>query len=166
MRNFVPMQISKNLVATIEYELTDDGGEVIDTSKGGPPLAYLHGAGNLIPGLEAELEGKGSGDSFKVRIDPENAYGPRHDELVQGVPRSQFPEEADIQPGMQFQAQVPEGVQIVTVVGIEGENVMLDGNHPLAGVHLNFEVTIVEVREATAEELEHGHVHGAGGHEH
>jgi len=160
------MQITKNLVASIDYELTDDSGEVIDTSKGRPPLAYLHGAGNLIPGLESELEGKGSGDSFKIRIAPEDAYGVRHEEMVQDVPRTQFPPDADIQPGMQFQAQGPQGAQIVTVVAIEDETVKLDGNHPLAGVSLNFDVTIIEVRDATAEELEHGHVHGPGGHEH
>lgn len=160
------MQISKNAVATIEYELTDDDGQVIDSSKGGAPLAYIHGAGNLIPGLEAELEGKTSGDSLKVRIAPENAYGERSDELVQPVPRAQFPPEADVKPGMQFQAQSEAGVQVVTVVDVKDDTVMLDANHPLAGVALSFDVTVVEVREATSEELEHGHVHGAGGHEH
>ena len=160
------MQIAKNAVALIQYELTDDAGEVIDTSKGGEPLAYLHGAGNLIPGLEKELEGKGGGDAFKVRIAPEDAYGERHDEMIQEAPRSQFPEDADIQPGMQFQAQGPEGSMVVTVVAVEDETVKLDGNHPLAGVHLTFDVTVVEVREATPEELEHSHVHGPGGHDH
>ena len=86
--------------------------------------------------------------------------------MVQDVPRSQFPEDADVQPGMQFQAQVPGGVQVVTVVAVEGDTIKLDGNHPLAGVHLNFDVTVVEVRDATPEELEHGHVHGPGGHAH
>ena len=156
------MQISKNVVASIEYELTADGGEVIDSSKGGPPLAYLHGNGNLIPGLEAELEGKGSGDSVKVRIAPENAYGPRNEDMVQPVPRSDFPADADLQPGMQFQAQTPDGMLILTIVEIDGDTVKLDGNHPLAGMHLNFDVTVIDVREATAEELENGHVQGPG----
>ena len=160
------MQITKNAVAEIEYELKDDGGEVLDTSRGRDPLAYLHGAGNLIPGLEAELEGKTSGSSFQVRIEPQDAYGVRREELVQAVPRTQFPDEADVQPGMQFQAQSPSGAQVVTVVGVEGDQVTLDANHPLAGVALNFDVTVVAVREATPEELEHGHVHGAGGHAH
>jgi len=161
------MQITKNAVATIEYELTDDAGEVVDSSKGSDPLAYLHGAGNIIPGLESELEGKTIGDAFKVRISPEDGYGPRRDEMVQDVPREQFPDDAEIQPGMQFQAQGPSGgVHVVTVVGVQGDQVKLDANHPLAGVHLNFDVKIVEVREATAEELEHGHVHGPGGHDH
>jgi FKBP-type peptidyl-prolyl cis-trans isomerase SlyD len=160
------MQIEKNIVATIEYELKDDEGEVIDSSKGGDPLTYLHGVGNLIPGLESELEGKGLGDAFKVRIKPEDGYGERLDEMVQEVPRSQFPDDADIEAGMQFQAQTPSGGHVVTVIEAEGDTVKLDANHPLAGVHLNFDVTISEVRAATPEELEHGHVHGEGGHEH
>ena len=155
------MQITKNVVASIEYELTADGGEVIDSSRGGPPLAYLHGSGQLIPGLEAELEGKGSGDSVQVRIPPENAYGPRNEQMVQGVPRADFPADAKLEPGMQFQAQTPDGMLILTVVDVEEDTVKLDGNHPLAGMHLNFDVKVVDVREATAEELEHGHVHDA-----
>jgi len=160
------MQITKNAVALIEYELTNDEGEVIDTSKEGGPIAYLHGVGNLVPGLEAELEGKGSGAKFKVRISPEDGYGERSDEMVQDVPRTQFPPDADIKPGMQFQAQGPGGDRIVTIVEVEAETVKLDANHPLAGMHLCFEVDVKEVREATAEELEHGHVHGVGGHQH
>jgi len=160
------VQITEKLVASIEYTLTDDKGEVIDTSEGKAPLTYLHGAGALIPGLESQLEGKGAGDAFKTRIDPADGYGERHEEMVQEVPREQLPAEMDIVPGMQFQAQGPQGVQVVTVVSIEGDTVKMDGNHPLAGVALNFDVKIVEVREATAEELEHGHVHGPGGHQH
>jgi len=160
------MQITKNAVVSIEYELTDDAGEVIDTSKGGAPLAYLHGAGNLIPGLEAELDGKTGGDAFDVRITPEDGYGPRNEAMVQEVPRSQFPDDVEVQPGMQFRAETPHGAQIVTIVGCEDEAVKVDANHPLAGMHLNFSVKVVEVREATAEELEHGHVQGPGDHEH
>jgi len=160
------MQITKNAVALIEYELTNDEGEVIDTSKEGGPIAYLHGTGNLVPGLELELEGKGSGDEFKVRITPEDGYGERSEEMIQDVPRTQFPPDAEIEPGMQFQAEGPEGARIVTIIEVADETVKLDANHPLAGIHLSFEVKIVEVREATAEELEHGHVHGAGGHQH
>ncbi len=157
------MQITKNAVASIHYKLTDDDGLVLDSSEGRDPLAYLHGAGNLIPGLEQELEGKTNGDAFEVRVDPENAYGVRNEEMVQDVPRSALPPDVDIQVGMQFQAQGPGGVQVVTVLAIEGETVKMDGNHPLAGVHLNFAVEVIDVREATSEELEHGHVHGAGG---
>lgn len=160
------MRITKDAVASIEYELKDDTGEVLDTSKGHGPLAYIHGAGNLIPGLESELEGKASGDSFKVRIAAEDAYGARNEDLVQDVPRSRFPEEAEIEPGVQFQAEGPAGIEIVTVIAVEEETVKLDGNHPLAGVNLAFDVTVVDVRDATPTELEHGHVHGPGGHAH
>jgi len=160
------MQITKNAVAAIEYELKDDAGEIIDTSEGSEPLTYIHGMGSLIPGLEAELEGKASGDELKVRIEPEDAYGERHEEMVQDVPRSELPDGVELQPGTQLQAQGPAGVQVVTVVSIDGDTVKMDGNHPLAGVNLNFDVKVVEVREATAEELEHGHVHGPGGHQH
>ncbi len=160
------MQITKNAVALIEYELTNDDGEVIDTSKGAGPLAYLHGVGNLVPGLESELEGKETGAEFKVRISPDDGYGERSEAMIQDVPRTQFPPDADVKPGMQFQAQSPDGARIVTIVDVEDETVKLDANHPLAGMHLSFEVKVVEVREATAEELEHGHVHGPGGHQH
>ena len=160
------MEITKNAVASFEYELTNDEGEVLDTSKGREPMAYLHGAGNIIPGLEAELEGKTTGDSFKVRIEPENAYGVRNDEMVQKVPRASFPPDADIAPGMQFQAQGPQGIQIVAVVGVDDQEVTIDANHPLAGMALSFDVKVTDVRTATEEELQHGHVHGPGGHQH
>lgn len=160
------MQITQNAVASFEYELTNDDGEVLDTSKGREPLVYLHGAGNIIPGLEAELEGKGVGDSFKVRIDAANAYGERNEEMVQAVPRSSFPQEADIVVGMQFQAQGPAGAQVVSVVGVADEEITIDANHPLAGLALSFDVKITDVRDATEEELAHGHVHGPGGHHH
>ena len=156
------MQITEKLVASIEYTLTDDGGQVIDSSEGREPLTYLHGAGNLIPGLESQLEGKGAGDTFKTRIEPADGYGDRNDAMIQSVPRGELPAEVEIQVGMQFQAQSEAGMQVVTVVAIEGDDVKMDGNHPLAGVALNFDVKIVEVREATAEEIEHGHVHGEG----
>lgn len=160
------MQITQNAVASIEYTLTDDSGEVIDTSKGQGPLTYLHGTGSLIPGLENELEGKGVGDAFKVRVEPDEAYGQRNEEMVQDVSREQLPADLDPQIGMQLQAQTEQGMHVVTVVGVEEAHVRLDANHPLAGVTLNFDVQVVEVREATGEELEHGHVHGPGGHEH
>lgn len=160
------MQIVKNAVVRIDYTLTNNEGEVLDTSKGREPLAYVHGVGGLIPGLEEELDGKAAGDSLKVSIPPEKGYGERNDGLVQTVPREQLPAEADVKIGMQFQAQSNAGVHVVTVTEIAGEEVTLDANHPLAGETLNFDVNIVDVREATTEELEHGHVHGAGGHQH
>lgn len=161
------MQITKHTVATLEYTLTDESGEVLDTSKGRGPLAYVHGLGMLIPGLEEELEGKVQGDSLKARIEPDKGYGVRDDQMVQSVPREQLPAEVDVEVGMQFQAQTQDGgAHVVTVVEIEGETIKLDANHPLAGVTLHFDVEVVEVREATSEEIEHGHVHGPGGHEH
>lgn len=160
------MKISKNSVASIEYTLTDDGGTVIDTSEGGAPLAYIHGIGNLIPGLEKELEGKTAGDELKVHIAPEDGYGERNDQMVQAVSRSEMPEGVEIEVGMQLQAESDQGMHVVTVIGVDDDKIQLDANHPLAGVPLNFDVKVVEVRDATAEELEHGHVHGEGGHEH
>ncbi len=160
------MQIKDDLVARIHYTLTDDKGVVIDKSEEGSPLPYLHGKGNLIPGLESELVGRKVGDQFSVRIEPKNAYGDRNEEMVQDIPRTALPEDIDVQPGMQFEARSDEGSHLVTVVGIEGESVRIDGNHPLAGVHLNFEVEVADVREASSEEIEHGHVHGEGGHQH
>lgn len=160
------MQIANDVVALIEYTLTDDQGNVIDSSVGGEPLAYLHGAGNIIPGLESALEGKQVGDSLKVSVAPAEGYGEKDDGLLQVVPRSMFRGVDQIEPGMQFHAQTDYGMQVITVTTVEGDNVTVDGNHPLAGQNLNFDVKVVEVRAASAEELEHGHVHGAGGHHH
>lgn len=160
------MQISKNVVARIDYQLTDDDGNVLDTSEGRGPLTYLHGASNIIPGLEKELEGKADGDQLTVRVPAEEAYGPRHEGLVQQVPRSNFPPEPEPVPGMQFQGENEQGVVIMRVIAVEGDQVTMDANHPLAGMALNFAVTVVDTREATEEEVQHGHVHGPGGHEH
>lgn len=160
------MQIAKNTVVTIDYTLTDDDGDVVDTSQGREPLSYIQGVGSIIPGLESALEGKSTGDSLEVTIPPEQAYGARQDTLVAQVPRDRFESADQLQPGMQFQTQTESGIQVITVVGIDGDTVTVDANHPLAGATLNFAVSIVGVRDATTEELEHGHVHGAGGHEH
>ena len=160
------MQIAKNTVATIDYTLTDPQGQVIDSSKGREPLAYLHGASNIIPGLESALEGKSAGDTMIVSVPPEQGYGMRDPNLVQPVPRTNFQGAPDIKPGMQFQAHTAEGARIVTVVKVDEQNVTVDANHPLAGMDLKFDVSVVGVREASAEELKHGHAHGAGGHHH
>lgn len=160
------MQIAQNTVALIDYTLTNDAGEVLDSSDGGEPLAYVHGVGAMIPGLEKELEGKAGGDDLEVRIPAAEAYGERNDELVHEVPRSQLPPDAPVEVGVQFQAESPQGMHMLTVVKVEGDTVHMDANHPLAGVPLNFKVSIREVRTATAEEIEHGHVHGPGGHQH
>ncbi|BCX88338.1 FKBP-type peptidyl-prolyl cis-trans isomerase SlyD [Methylomarinovum tepidoasis] len=153
------MQVSENKVVSIHYTLKNDAGEVIDSSEGREPLTYLHGVGNIIPGLEKALEGKDVGEHVDVSIAPEEAYGERNDALVQAVPRSAFEGVDEIKPGMQFQAQTPAGMQILTVVKVEGDEVIVDGNHPLAGETLHFSVDITDVRDATEEEKSHGHVH-------
>lgn len=161
------MQITKHKVATIDYTLTNPSGQVLDTSKGAQPLSYLHGVGGIIPGLETALEGKSKGDQLNVTIPPDQAYGARNEQLVQDVPKKAFQGVQDVRPGMQFRAQGPQGqTQVVTVVSVADESVKVDANHPLAGVTLSFDVNIVDVREATQDEIAHGHVHGPGGHHH
>lgn len=160
------MLIAQDKVVLIHYTLTNDAGETIDSSSGGDPLAYIHGQGNLIPGLEKALEGKQAGDKLNVKVEPAEGYGVRDDKLLQQVPKRQFGG-ANLQPGMQFHAQTSQGhARVVTVVRIQGDMVTVDGNHPLAGENLNFDVEVTEVRDATQQELEHGHVHGPGGHHH
>ncbi|NLO79197.1 MAG: peptidylprolyl isomerase [Xanthomonadaceae bacterium] len=154
------MQVAKDKVVSIDYTLTDDDGSVLDTSNGRAPLAYLHGAGNIIPGLEKALEGKQVGDQLTVRIPPAEAYGERDEALTQVVPMELFQGVDRVEPGMRFQAQTSAGIQVVTVSKVEGDEVTIDGNHPLAGKPLNFEVSVVDIRDATPEELAHGHVHG------
>ncbi len=156
------MQITKNKVASIHYTLRDDEGTVIDSSEGRDPLAYLHGAGNLIQGMEEGLEGKSKGEKLQLKIDPEKGYGEKDENLVQQVPRSSFGTQ-EVKTGMRFSTN-QGGVVTVTEVGLE--SVTVDGNHPLAGVPLNFDVEIIDVRNATADEITHGHVHGEGGHQH
>ena len=160
------MQVGTQKVVTIDYTLRSDSGDVLDTSKGRGPLTYLHGAGNLIPGLEAALDGKQAGDAMTVNVAPEDAYGHKDEQLVQQVPKNMFSGAETITPGMQFQAQTQAGPRVVTVVAVQDETVTIDANHPLAGMPLNFEVTIIEVRDAKEEEKTHGHVHGPGGHQH
>ncbi len=158
------MQIENEKVVTLHYKLTDNKGAVIDQSDDGS-FAYLHGANNIIPGLEDALTGKNAGDKFDVTIAPEQGYGERNEAMLQEVPREMFESGADIQVGSQFHAQGPNGeTLVVAVVEVKDDKVVVDGNHPLAGVPLNFDVEVVDVRDATAEEIEHGHVHGAGGH--
>jgi FKBP-type peptidyl-prolyl cis-trans isomerase SlyD len=154
------MVIEKDRVATIDYSLKNSGGEVLDSSEGAEPLVYLHGNDNIIAGLEKHLVGKKAGDKVDCVVPAKEGYGERDDSLVFKVKRSEFGEGAEIEVGMQFEAHGEDGAQIVTVAGIEGDDVTIDANHPLAGVELHFAVSVVDVREATAEELEHGHVHG------
>lgn len=161
------MQIAENAVVAIHYTLTNDAGETLDSSRErNEPLAYLHGHGNIIPGLENALTGKQAGDALKVTVQPAEGYGERHDEMIQDVPRDAFQGVDDIQPGMQFQANTETGPRLFTITEVNGDTVTVDGNHPLAGTTLHFDVEIAEVREASAEELSHGHVHGPGGHDH
>ncbi|MCV2403346.1 peptidylprolyl isomerase [Marinomonas sp. C2222] len=160
------MQISENAVVSMHYTLTDEEGQELDSSIGQEPLVFLSGAQNIIQGLDTALQGKVAGDKATVAVSPEEGYGLVHQELIQKVPTENFQGVDDIQVGMQFMAQTPGGQQPVTVIGVEEDGIMLDGNHPLAGKALNFDVEIIEVREATAEEIEHGHVHGEGGHHH
>ena len=152
------MEIQKGRVVGMHYTLRNEEGEIIDTSEGREPLQFLQGYGNIIPGLESELEGKKLGDALDVVVEPENGYGVRHDQLIQQVPREAFQVD-DLQVGMQFQAQTEQGPVPIRVVAIEGEQVTIDGNHELAGVRLHFAVSIESVREASEEELAHGHVH-------
>lgn len=159
------MKIADHSVVSIHYVLTNADGEQLDASDGGP-LQYLHGHKNIVPGLEEALTNRSAGDELDVAIPPEQAYGVRSEELVQEVPRSAFQGIDKIEPGMQFQAQTPQGAQLITVQSVDGDTIKIDGNHPLAGVALHFKVQVVEVREATEEEKAHGHVHGPGGHDH
>ncbi|MFZ2288105.1 MAG: peptidylprolyl isomerase [Halopseudomonas yangmingensis] len=158
------MQISANKAVSIDYTLTNDGGEVIDSSAGGQPLVYLHGAGNIIPGLESALEGKQVGDELKVSIEPEEAYGEFSAELVAVLGRQMFEGVDELEVGMQFHASAPDGgMQIVTITALDGDEVTVDGNHPLAGQRLTFEVKVIDIRDASEDELAHGHIHGEGG---
>lgn len=158
------MSIKKDSVVLFNYTLKDDAGAVIDSSSGGEPLAYLHGHGNLVPGLERELESKNAGDKLSVKIAPADGYGELSKDLIQKVPRRTLKGIAKITVGMRLHAQTEQGPRAVTVTAVTGDMVTIDGNHPLAGKNLNFDIEIVDVREASEEELAHGHVHGPGGH--
>ncbi|MDD1631633.1 MAG: peptidylprolyl isomerase [Methylococcaceae bacterium] len=158
------MQVADNMAVSIHYTLTNDDGEVLDSSIGDEALVYLHGGGNIIPGLEKALHGKVAGDKFNVRIAPEDAYGELMEEMVQVISRDMFEGIDNIEVGMQFHADVSSGSGVVTVVNIEDDDITIDGNHPLAGLALTFDVEVIDVRAATEEEAAHGHIHGAGCH--
>jgi FKBP-type peptidyl-prolyl cis-trans isomerase SlyD len=160
------MQIKENSVVSFHYTLTGKDGQVIDSSEGNQPLTYLHGVGQIVPGLENALLGKLAGEKLDVEVSAEEGYGEHHEFMVQQVPREAFQGVDDIEPGMQFQAQTPQGAMTVTVTAADEATVTVDGNHPLAGQSLFFAVEIVSVRDASEEEITHGHVHGEGGHHH
>ncbi|MCB1228695.1 MAG: peptidylprolyl isomerase [Verrucomicrobiae bacterium] len=157
--------IEKDKVASIHYKLTNDAGDVVDTSQGREPLEYLHGHGNIVAGLENALTGKSEGESLKVSVSPEEGYGQPDESLVIDVPREHLPVE-ELAPGMRFSAETSAGMRLFTVQEVGEDKVKLDGNHPLAGETLHFEVDVVGVRDAQPEEISHGHVHGPGGHSH
>jgi FKBP-type peptidyl-prolyl cis-trans isomerase SlyD len=158
------MQIADNTAVSIHYTLTNDDGEVLDSSMGRDALVYLHGSGNIISGLENALKGKSVGDKFNVRIAAQDAYGEFADEMIQVISRSMFEGIDNIEVGMQFHADVNYGTGVVTVVKIDGDNITIDGNHPLAGQALTFDVEVIDIRPATKEEMAHGHIHGEGCH--
>ena len=160
------MVIAENTVVSINYTLKDSDGKVLDTSEGREPLVYLHGVGALIPGLEKELEGKTAGTDVNAVIPPEEAYGERRDDLLKVVSKDGFQGDEEMQVGMQVQLQTEHGPAIAVISKIQDNDVTLDLNHPLADMTLHFDVNVVEVREASEEEIAHGHVHGAGGHQH
>ncbi len=158
------MQIANDKVVTINYTLRNDEKEILDSTQEGD-FAYLHGADNIIAGLEKALDGKTIDDELSVSIAPTDGYGERNPDMSQVVPKEMFGAEGDIKVGQQFHAASPEGQEIVvTVTAIDDDNITVDGNHPLAGVTLHFEVKVIDIRDASAEELEHGHVHGADDH--
>ncbi len=157
--------IEKDKVASIHYKLTNDEGKIVDSSEGREPLEYLHGHGNLVAGLEKALDGKSEGDSLKVSVSPEEGYGVQDDSLVIDVPREHLPAD-DLAPGMRFSAETSAGMRLFTVQEVGDDSVKLDGNHPLAGETLHFEVDVVSIREAEPEEISHGHVHSGGHHHH
>lgn len=159
------MKAEKDKIVSLHYTLTDDGGVTLDSSRGREPLSYLHGHGNIIRGLEAALEGNEAGFSSSVQVVPADGYGEYNPQAVFEVPREQFPPSETIQVGMQVQGESPDGVLNFTVLAVNEKGVVLDANHPMAGKNLNFEVEVLEVRDATAQELSHGHVHPHG-HDH
>jgi FKBP-type peptidyl-prolyl cis-trans isomerase SlyD len=159
------MQIGSKKVVSLEYTLKNDKGDVLDSSEGREPLAYLHGAGNIIPGLEKALEGKGAGDELEVAVTPENGYGQRDEKLVRNMPVRKIMEK-NLQVGGRYPAQTDQGPRLVQVLALRGDYAHVDQNHPLAGQNLNFKVKVVAVRDATEEEVQHGHVHGPEGHAH
>ncbi|QCU90076.1 FKBP-type peptidyl-prolyl cis-trans isomerase [Thiomicrorhabdus sediminis] len=160
------MKIADNSVALIHFELSDSNGDLIEKTDN-EPMAYLHGHHNLIPGLEKALNGKQAGDEFTITIESEEAYGPVQENLIQdNVPKAMFQGVDNLEVGMRFEAQSAEGFHSVVITDVQENTVTVDGNHEFAGKDLTFAIQVVEVREASAEELEHGHAHGVGGHHH
>lgn len=160
------MSISQDQVVSIHYTLRDEAGKIIDSSPAGEPLAYLHGHGNLVPGLERELAGRSVGDKLTVTLSPADGYGEHDSKLVRQVPRRALKGVGNVRVGMRLSASSGRSDRTVTVTRISGDLVTVDGNHPLAGKKLHFEVEVAGVRAATETELSHGHVHAPDGHDH
>lgn len=159
------MKAADGMVVTMHYTLTDDSGAVLDSSRGSEPLSYLHGHGNIIPGLERALDGVSAGHQAKVTVAPADGYGERNPDAVFEAARAQFPPDLELAPGVRVMADGPEGPISLLVTELTDKGAMLDANHPLAGATLHFDVEVTDVRKATAEEIEHGHVH-TGDHHH
>ena len=159
------MNITQNKVASLTYTLKNDDGEVLDQADDNSPFLYMHGTGGIIKGLESALEDKVVGDDFHIIISPEDAYGVRDDKLTESVQRSMFEgiEDENLVAGAQFHAQTAHGTQVITIASVEGDTVKIDANHPLAGETLHFDVAVKDIREATEEEIAHGHPHPPGG---
>jgi len=157
------MKISDELAVSFHYTLTNDQGEILDSSEGNDPLNYIHGSGMIIPGLEKELAGKSAGDIFNVSVEPAEAYGEKDDDLVQTISRDEFPPDQELEPGMQFHAQSEHGTQIITILEIGDDEISIDANHPLAGERLTFDIEVLEIREATEDEKIPGHLHDPHG---
>ena len=161
------MTIAEHKVVTIHYKVVDcDSDEVIDSSENGEPMTYLHGARNIIPGLEQALEGKAVGDELEVTVEPADAYGEHHADRVQQVPMAAFQGMEKVEPGMAVTAQTDQGPINLVITDVSEDEVTVDANHPLAGKSLKFNVSVEDVRDASEEEVAHGHVHGPGGHDH
>lgn len=160
------MKTARDTVVTMHYTLTDDNGEVLDSSANSDPLTYLHGHGNIVPGLESALDGAEVGHKSKVSVAAENGYGERNPELVFEAPREHFPPTMTLTPGERVYAEGPSGPISFSVVNLTETGAVLDANHPLAGKTLHFDVEVVRVRAATEEEIAHGHVHDGGHHHH
>lgn len=160
------MQITPGSVVVFDYTLTDDDKDIIDSSVGSEPLAYIQGEGQIVPGLEKAMEGKKAGDSFKISLPPEDGYGVHDPENISVVPADQIEGGEELEEGMQLHTEGEFGEQTVIITKIVGNEVTIDGNHPLAGMTLHFDIAIRDVRPATDEERDHGHVHGPGGHHH
>jgi len=160
------MKTATNMVVSLHYTLKDDNGEVLDSSNGREPLSYLHGHGNIVPGLEKALEGTTVGHRSQVAVGAKEGYGETNPDLVFEAPREQFPSDMNLEAGSRVYAEGPEGPVSFTVVRLPDSGAILDGNHPLAGKQLHFDFEVVDIRPATKEEMAHGHVHGADDHHH